>query len=177
MRSIKHLFGKLIYAFAKHMPESYKLNFGQKKLRAFCGKCLLAKCGNNVNIEKNAEYAYAVELGDNSGLGINCRISGKTLIGNNVMMGPNVCIFTKNHAFSRTDIPMNMQGMSNERPVIIEDDVWIGANVIILPGVKISKGAIIGAGAVVTKNVPEYAIVCGNPAVVVKNRKTKEAGE
>lgn len=170
MKKIKRLLGKLIYAFARHLPESYKINLGQKKIRAFCGKCLLAKCGKNVNIEKNAEFAYSVELGDNSGLGINCRISGKTIIGNNVMMGPNVCIFTTNHAFDRTDIPMNLQGMSVQRPVVIEDDVWIGANVIILPGVTISKGSIIGAGAVVTKNVPEYAIVGGNPAKILKTR-------
>lgn len=170
MKKIKRIFGKFIYAFAKHLPESYKINLGQKKIRAFCGKCLLAKCGKNVNIEKNAEFAYSVELGDNSGLGINCRISGKTVIGKDVMMGPNVCIFTKNHAFDKTDIPMNLQGMSEERPVVIEDDVWIGANAIILQGVTISKGAIIGAGAVVTKDVPEYAIVGGNPAKLLKYR-------
>ena len=170
MKKLKRILGKSIYAFARHLPESYKFNLGQQKIRAFCGKCLLAKCGKNVNIEKNAEFAYSVELGDNSGLGINCRISGKTLIGNNVMMGPNVCIFTTNHAFDRTDIPMNEQGMSVQRPVVIEDDVWIGANVIILPGVTISKGSIVGAGAVVTKNVPEYAIVGGNPAKILKTR-------
>lgn len=171
MKRVKHILGKFIYTFARHLPESYKINLGQKKIRAFCGKCLLAKCGKNVNIEKNAEFAYSVELGDNSGLGINCRISGKTLIGNNVMMGPNVSIFTKNHIFDRMDIPMNLQGMSDERSVVIEDDVWIGANVIILPGVTISKGSIIGAGAVVTKNVPEYTVVGGNPAKLLKYRR------
>lgn len=170
MKKVKRLFAKFLYAFARHMPESYKLNLGQRKIRAFCGQCLLVKCGKNVNIEKNAEFAYSVELGENSGLGINCRISGKTIIGDNVMMGPNVCIFTANHAYDRTDIPMNAQGMSAERPVVIEDDVWIGANVTILPGVTIAKGAIIGAGAVVTKNVPEYAIVGGNPAKILKYR-------
>lgn len=170
MKKIKRILGKFLYAFARHLPESYKFNFGQKKLRAFCGKLLLTKCGEGVNIEKNAEFAYSVELGNNSGLGINCRISGKTVIGNNVMMGPNVCIFSKNHAFDRIDIPMNMQGMSEERPVMIEDDVWIGANVVILPGVTVSKGAIVGAGAVVTKDVPEYAIVGGNPAKVLEYR-------
>ena len=86
-------------------------------------------------------------------------------------MGPNVTVLTRNHAFSRTDIPMNQQGMSEVRPVTISDDVWIGANVIILPGVCVGRGAIIGAGAVVTKNVPEYAIVAGNPAKIVKYRK------
>lgn len=171
MKKIKRVIGKLLYLVARHLPESYKLNIGQKRIRALCGKLLLAKCGENVNIEKNAEFAYSVELGDNSGLGINSRISGKTIIGKNVMMGPCVSIYTNNHIFERTDIPMNLQGMSEERAVIIEDDVWVGANVIILPGVTISKGAVIGAGAVVTKNVPEYAVVGGNPAKVIKYRK------
>jgi len=171
MRRIKRLIGKLLYAFARHLPESYQINIGQKRLRALCGRMLLDKCGRHVNIEKGAEFAYAVELGDDSGLGINCRISGKTIIGKNVMMGPNVSIFTKNHAFERTDIPMNQQGISKERPVVIGDDVWIGANVIILPGVVVGKGAVIGAGSIVTKNVPEYAVVGGNPAKVLKDRR------
>lgn len=170
MKKVRRIIGKFVYLFAKHLPESYKINLGQKKIRAFCGKCLLEKCGKNINIEKNAEFAYSVEIGDNSGLGINCRISGKTIIGNNVMMGPNVSIFTKNHVYDRTDIPMNLQGMSVEKTVIIEDDVWIGANVTILNGIKISKGAIIGAGSVVTRNIPEYAIVGGNPAKILKYR-------
>ena len=89
-------------------------------------------------------------------------------IGDDVMMGPNVSIYTRNHAFERTDVPMNTQGVSDEKIVVIENDVWIGANSIILPGVTVSKGAIIGAGAVVTKDVPEYAIVGGNPAKVIK---------
>lgn len=173
MRKVKQFIGKILYSFAKHLPESYKFNLGQKKIRAFCGKLLLSKCGKGCNIEKNANFSYSVELGNNSGLGINCRISGKTIIGDNVMMGPNVCIFTANHAFDRIDIPMNQQGLTKEKPVIIEDDVWIGANVTILPGVKISRGAIVGAGAVVTKNIPQYAIVGGNPARVIKYRNSK----
>lgn len=173
MKKMKRALGKVLYAFARHLPESYKINLGQKKLRALCGKCLLEKCGENVNIEKNAEFAYSVELGNNSGLGVNCRISGKTLIGNNVMMGPNVTIYTTNHAFDRTDIPMNLQGMTQQKPVTIEDDVWIGGGVTILPGVTISTGAVIGANAVVTKDVPEYAVVGGNPAKVIKYRISK----
>ena len=172
MKKIKRLIGKLIYVFAKHLPESYRLNIGQRAIRAFCGKLLLAKCGKNVNIEKNANFSYSVELGDNSGLGINCRISGKVVFGKNVMMGPNVSIYTTNHAFDRTDIPMCQQGNSKELPVTVGDDVWIGANAIILPGVTIGSGAIIAAGAVVTKDVPAFAIVGGNPAKIIKTRLT-----
>lgn len=86
------------------------------------------------------------------------------------MMGPYVFIYTQNHNFSRTDISMDQQGWSEEKPVVIEDDVWIGARVTILPGVVIGSGSIIGASAVVTKSVPPYSVVAGNPAKVVKNR-------
>lgn len=87
------------------------------------------------------------------------------------MIGPYCFIYTSNHCTKRTDIPMFRQGDSVPRPVIISDDVWIGARVTILPGVHIGKGAIIGAGAVVTKDVPEYAVVGGNPAKIIKYRK------
>lgn len=113
-----------------------------------------------------------MEIGDRSGVGINARINGKVIIGKDVMMGPECTIYTQNHLFDRLDIPMNKQGVSVEKPVIIGDDVWIGGRVTILPGVHIGNGAIIGAGAVVTKDVPDYAIVGGNPAKILKYRKT-----
>ena len=87
------------------------------------------------------------------------------------MMGPEVYIYTQNHDFKRTDITMDKQGWSAEKPVVIEDDVWIGSRVTILPGVTIGEGSIIGASSVVTKSCPPYSIVVGNLAVVVKSRK------
>lgn len=87
------------------------------------------------------------------------------------MMGPECYIYTRNHAFSRTDIPMREQGMQDFKPVTIGNDVWIGARVTILPGVKIGNGCIIGAGSVVTKDLPNFAIGGGNPARVLKYRK------
>ncbi len=167
----KRIVGRIIYIFAMHMPVSFSsINIGQKQIRGLCGKLILKKCGKNVNIEKGAEFASNIEIGDNSGLGIECRISGRTVIGDNVMMGPRVMIFTKNHEFKDISIPMNAQGMREEKTVAIEDDVWIGAGVIILPGVTIHKGSVIGAGSVVTKDIPKYAIACGNPAKVIKYR-------
>lgn len=171
MKSLKRLIGRFLYLFASRLPESCaRIKIGQQFFRKICGKLILNKCGKNVNIEKNARFASSVELGDNSGLGINCRISGKTIIGKDVMMGPNVSIYTTNHRFDRIDIPMNQQGFSPEKPVTICDDVWIGGSSIILGGVTINKGAIVAAGAVVTKDVPEYATVGGNPAKVIKFR-------
>ena len=101
---------------------------------------------------------------------MDCSVHGPLIIGNDVMMGPEVVILTYSHKFDRLDIPMNDQG-SYVDPVMIGNDVWIGTRSIILPGVKIGNGVLIGAGAVVTKDVPDYAIVGGVPAKIIRYRK------
>lgn len=90
------------------------------------------------------------------------------------MMGPECVIFSRNHEFSDLDTPMRLQGYKDSAPCVIGDDVWIGRRVMIMPGVHIGNHCIIGAGAVVTKDVPDWAIVAGNPAVVKKYRKNIE---
>lgn len=173
MGRISRKIGALIYySIAKHLPSSSAgIQVGQKALRAFCGKLMLRSCGKNVNIEQGATFSAKASLGDYSGIGINARINGECRIGSHVMMGTDVVVITRNHAFERTDIPMMEQGFEEERPVTIGNDVWIGDRVIILPGVTVGDGSILGAGAVVTHDVPAYAIVAGVPAKVIKMRK------
>jgi len=151
---------------------------GSQKIRAFLCRRIFKKAGKNINIEHGVFFASGrdIEIGDNSGIGLNARITGPLKIGNDVMMGPDVMIFTQNHETSRLDIPMRLQ-TAPKKPVVIEDDVWIAARVIILPGVTVHRGAIIGAGAVVTKDVPEYAVVGGNPARVIKYRNAEKSTE
>ncbi len=162
----------LYYKIAIILPVSYT-NGGRlaQKLRAWCARQFLSYVGSNVNIEKGAMITSLMEIGDNSGVGINATLHGRVIIGKNVMMGPEVIVYTRNHRIDRIDIPMCMQGFAEEKPVYIGDDVWIGGRVIILPGVKIGSGAVLGAGAVVTKDVPEYAVVGGNPAKILYMRK------
>lgn len=128
--------------------------------------------GAHVNVEHGAQFGDGsyIDIGHRSGLGINCHIYGPVAIGDHVMMGPEVTILTSNHRYDRLDIPMMDQGGTEHLPVTIEDDVWIGTKVIILPGVRIGKGAIVGAGSVVTRPVPPYAIVAGNPARLIRFR-------
>ena len=174
MNMIKKVIGMALYTcIGRHLPVSYCRVGGKafKAFRALCGKLILNRCGRDVNIERGAVFAHTVEIGDHSGIGLRASLQGKVIIGSNVMMGPECMIFARNHAFSRTDIPMREQGFEPEKPVVIEDDVWIGARVTILPGVTVGTGAVIGAGAVVTKDVPPYAIVGGNPAKVLRYRK------
>jgi len=167
----------LYYGFARYLPATCKpYAFGAKKIRYWICRHLFAKCGKNVNVEHGAEFGSGrhIEIGDHSGLGVRCWL-GAVVIGNNVMMGPDVTILSSNHKFDRIDIPMSQQGHQESAPVIIGNDVWIGTRAIILPGRKIGNGVIIGAGAVVTKDVPDYAIVGGNPARIIKYRNQQKS--
>lgn len=93
----------------------------------------------------------------------------KVTIGDNVLTGPNVCFFASNHNYDDPHIPINKQGYY-EADIVVEDDVWIGANSVITAGVTIGKGSIIGAGSVVTKDIPPYSIAGGCPAKIIKSR-------
>lgn len=154
---------------AKNLPVSGKSKFA-KKIRGWFGKKIMMHTGENINIEKGAIFNSKCTLGDKSGIGINCELYGTVHIGRYVNMGPEVVVYTRNHSTMRCDISMQEQGYVDECPVVIEDDVWIGRRVIILPGVTIGKGSVIGAGAVVPKSIPPYSVAVGNPAKIVKMR-------
>lgn len=169
---IKCYIGMTLYEIiGKRMPTSFsRIQIGQKRFRAFCAKLFVRYAGKNINIERGAMFSRFLSIGDNSGIGINSKLYGEVEIGNNVMMGPECVIYTRNHEYSRTDIPMNMQGFSESKKVVIGNDVWLCGQVIILPGVTVGDHSIVGAGSVVTKDVPEWSVVGGNPAVVLKRR-------
>ena len=160
----------LIKRIVKNKLFKYSGHFGIKLRNKFVGyKCI----GNNITLWENGWIEFPNRLVINEGTSINrnyfINARGKIYIGKNVLIGPYVTIYSTNHIFSSIDIPIKDQGQTEEE-VIIEDDVWIGANSTILPGVKIGKGAIIAAGAVVTKDVPTYSVVGGIPAKLIKER-------
>lgn len=169
----KKIYLGFYYLIGKKMPESDSLtSMGAKGFRRFLCKHIFEYTSKTCNIEKGVFFGNGndIRIGDYSGIGINARIQGPLSIGDNVMMGPDVIIYTKNHESIRTDIPMTKQGVTEPKKVIIEDDVWIGARVIILPGVTIGKGSIIAAGSVVTRDVEPFTIVGGVPAKKIKSR-------
>ncbi len=163
------------YGFAQHLPASYRyqpLGKFAKFCRAMACKRLFRRCGQGVNVERGANFytGWEVEIGDDSSLGIGCMVPFDLKVGKDVMMGPDVIIIGENHEFASRELPIRLQGYKHYPPVRIEDDVWIGARAVILPGITIGKGAIIGTGAVVTKDVPPYAICGGNPAKIIRYR-------
>ena len=161
------------YGFARYLPASTSpMTRWARKIRRLICRPIFDKCGDNVNVESGAHFANGggISIGSGSGIGVNCRIHGPLQIGDYVMMGPDVVILTHTHNIERTDIPMGSQG-SRVAKVVIGNDVWIGMRSIIMPGVKIGNGVVIGAGAVVTKHIPVFAVVGGVPAKIIRFRK------
>jgi acetyltransferase-like isoleucine patch superfamily enzyme len=137
------------------------------------------KIGSHFQISENCslycqdpEKGSQLEIGNyvslNRNVMINADCGGKISIGNDVLIAPNVTIRASNHAFSDKTRPMREQGHL-PGTITIEDNVWIGSNAVILPGVRIKTGAIVAAGAVVTKDVEAYTLVGGVPAVKIKD--------
>jgi len=167
------------YGFARHLPVSYRFGgrFGSF-CRRMAARAIFKRCGRNVNVEHGAyiEQPWQLEIGDNSGLGVHALLDGPIRIGENVMMGREVIIYRRNHKVDRTDIPMREQGFEPWVPLVVEDDVWFGARVMVLPScTRIGTGSVLAAGAVVVKDVPPFSVVGGNPARVIKNRADASA--
>lgn len=165
------------YLFARHLPQSHSF-WGRlmmsKRIRYCCCKHIFKCIGKNVNIEKGAWFGrgFEIEIGDNSGIGINARILYNTKIGKDVMMGRNFIILESIHNHDRIDIPMRLQGIKKERDrVFIGDDVWIGNDVMVLGSRQILDGSIVAARTVLVKTFPEYSMIGGNPSLLIKSRK------
>ena len=108
-----------------------------------------------------------VVIGDHTRIGLHNTIIGPVEIGNHVNLAQGITVTALNHNFSDTNKRIDEQGVSTN-PVTIEDDVWVGANAVILPGVTIGEHCVVAAGAVVTKDVPPHSLVAGVPAKVIK---------
>lgn len=165
MSAMKKIYKFLFDTLISKTPESWQ------PIRNFFIKKYVKSAERGISIGRRCRIHKNTSIGCNSGVGRSCEINNGVTIGDNVMMGPEVLIYTQNHCTSNSNIPMRTQGMAEIRPDIIEDDVWIGARVCILPGVTIGKGSVIGACAVVSKSIPRYSVAVGNPAKVVKTRR------
>lgn len=164
-----------------------------KRMRVGRGLYIIGKTkiGKSVAIGRNVKLYSNIRLGTNAIIGDNvelrcnklqeiiignsCTVNrGSVIIGNvriedNCLIAPNCILAGGNHIFSDTSIPINKQGVKS-KGIVIEENVWIGASSVILDGVTIGKGSVVGAGSVVTADIPEGVIAVGNPCRVVKHR-------
>ena len=108
-----------------------------------------------------------VIIGDHTRIGLHCTVIGPVTIGSHVNLAQGITITALNHSFEDTAKRIDEQGITTKQ-VIIGDDVWIGTNAVILPGVTIGRHSVVAAGAVVTKDVPEHSLVAGVPAKIIK---------
>ncbi len=160
--------------FARALPWSPRPG-GQlaKAVRGWLGARMLDECGVDVNIEHGAWFGSGrgIRLGDRSAIGMDALVIGPLTVGKDVMMGPRCILLASSHDSDSVDQAMNSQGFKADQPIVVEDDVWLGAGVVVLPGRRIGRGSIIGAGSVVAHDVPPYSVAAGNPARVVKDRR------
>ena len=153
---------KRIYKYNNLPPEAEK---EQEELI----KEILGKTGENVHIEApfHCDYGYNIEIGENFFANYNLTVLdvGKVRIGKNVQIAPNVSIYTAGHPIHPES---RNSGYEYGIEVTIGDNVWIGGNVCIMPGVTVGDNVVIGAGSVVTKDIPDSVIAVGNPCRVVR---------
>ncbi|MCH4829055.1 acyltransferase [Flavobacterium columnare] len=155
---MKKLIRNLLHSYFRN-----KIKFGREG-----NKLVLSVLNSKFHYSKNIFLGDNVNIGPNADFDAADRIN----VGNGVIFAPGVIIYTRTHNFNSDDlqaIPYDNICLTAE--VNIGDYVWIGRNVLILPGVTIGKGAVVGAGAVVSKDIPEYGIAVGNPVKVIGYRK------
>lgn len=167
----RKFFAFFYYAFASRLPNS-NVPFGKSfsNIRSFLLMYFIKSAGSDLTIESNVFFGDGrdIEIGSHVQINEDCWIRN-VRIGNYCMIAPRVMILNYGHNTSGKE-PMIFQGIREYEQTKIEENVWIGASAIIMPGLRIGTGAIIGAGSVVTKNVEPNTIVGGNPAKVIKTR-------
>ncbi|MFC5271037.1 sugar O-acetyltransferase [Adhaeribacter terreus] len=148
---------------------------GNTDLRSFLLQELLGKCSKGLQIEPPffCDYGYNITIGENVFFNFNCVVLDvmPVTIGNNVLFGPNVQLYTVTH-------PLNWQerasGLESGKPIYIGSHVWIGGGVIVCPGVTIGERSVIGAGSVVTRDIPADVFAAGNPCRVIRDLSTEK---
>lgn len=171
----------LYYGFARFLPKSTAPLVGglSKRIRSsICRKLFRTdeqhQCRKLV-VEQGAYFGSGKNftVGNEVGLGKDFKSHNRIVtIDDYLMMGEDVLFLGGGHNMDKTDAPMSHQGCKEPTPLHIAGDVWIGSRVIVLPGCRrIGHGAVIGAGSVVTKDVPDWAVVGGNPAEVIRYRQ------
>jgi len=168
-------FYKTIYYALLCRLSSFEFPLGTmfSKWRVFFLRLAGAEIGKSVLIGKNVYVGSSrIRIGNNVRVNSNVRMPSVQL-GDDILIARDVIFLNGIHEYRDFTMPVIAQPTTKAQPTIVEDDVWIGARAIIMPGLKIAEGTIIGAGAVVTKNTNRGGIYAGVPAVLIKNRNDK----
>jgi maltose O-acetyltransferase len=161
------------YIFIRNLPHS---RFGKtfNLIRVF----YMSRVLGIMQWDRRSFFENGIYIGNTTNLSIGkcCEINENTFIqgayiGDHVMIAPGVCLLANMHKHENIEVPMILQGKDKGMAVRLENDVWLGRNVIVMPGITINQGAIVAAGAVVTRDIPAYCIYGGVPAKLIKKRK------
>ena len=161
---------RILRATARAAADSFNaLSYAdQSKGMAILGKTF-RNLGENANIKKPIYFDYGlnISIGDNFYANYDLIMLDVALIkiGNNVMFGPRVSLYTAGHP---VDPKERQSGLEFGKPITIEDNVWVGGNTVINPGVTIGKNSVVGSGSVVTKDIPANVVAAGNPCRVIR---------
>jgi maltose O-acetyltransferase len=132
-------------------------------------KRIFGKCGDMPIVEQDfwCDYGYNISVGNNFYMNHNCIIldPAKVEFGDNVFVAPNCSFYTAGHPI---DVKQRNKGLEYAKPIKVGNNVWIGGNVVVLPGVTIGDNVTIGAGSIVTKDIPSNVVAVGNPCRVIK---------
>lgn len=161
------------------MLSTYPLLFFKRSMRWICEK-KFKHFGKGAEVRPGAILCGTslISIGDNvilrPGVMFDAFGEGTITIEDDVLIGSGVHIYTGNHVFSNPNIPISQQGFDSIQPVRICQGAWVGAGAILLAGVTIGRNSVVGAGSIVTKDVPDHTVVVGNPAKIIKEIKNAE---
>lgn len=162
-------------ACAELLYDYHQLRPSQEVERRSLLRRLFGRVGENATVVPpfHCDYGYNIEVGENFFLNAGCVIldGAKVRFGDNVFVAPHCGFYTAGHPL---DVARRNQGLEYARPITIGDNVWIGAEVCVLPGVSIGEGSVIGAGSVVTKDIPAHVLAFGNPCRVIRELEEGE---
>ena len=187
MTEIRAYVDAIVFSWPGYVGDRLRIAILSSRSKMIGEKCYIARL-THFRGSKNISFGSMVSVGTNCyffadqgtisvgnrtsfniNVNINASVGGAIRIGDNCLIGPNVVIHSSNHKYVNREIPIRDQG-HDCADINIEDNVWLGANVIVLAGVRIGTGSVVAAGAVVTNDVPEFSVVGGVPAKIIKNR-------